>query len=104
MADPYGEEAYRSYASLPRHDNPRHDNNLGMVNPADIMDDGDDGLHYGRGSRSASRTASRTASRQGTRTAMGAAAAIGAAAGGRAGSAAMNHNRKSNSLAFHHIP
>lgn len=92
MADPYSDDAAISYASTPRHGM----SNLAMsdphqINAHEIVDDGDDGLVYGRAaSRAASRQASRAPSD--TRQGMGAAAITGAI--GSAGAAgAMGRGR-----------
>lgn len=87
MGDPYGDDPYQA-STHSFHSGPRHGHGpttLGMVDPNDILDDGDDGVDYGppRGShRNSMRSA--TASDRGARPGIGAAAAVGAAAGGGA--------------------
>lgn len=69
------DDPYQSYSSNPRHDGV----DVGLVNPHDIEDDGDDGLSYARRPQRTSlfnRSDSGPSSRSGTR-----AAAVGAGAG-----------------------
>ena len=76
-SDPYADDPYQS--SFQR--NPH--SNLGLVDPNDIEDDGDDGLHYSRRSQRNSML-SASNSERGGRHAVGAAAVGGAAAAGGA--------------------
>ncbi|KAI6780555.1 glucan endo-beta-glucosidase-like protein [Emericellopsis cladophorae] len=74
--DPYGDDPY-GYSSSNR----SVDRRLGEVNPNDIEDDGDDGLHYPRYSQRNSMLSSGTSDR-GARPAIGGTAAAGAGMGG----------------------
>ncbi|PHH91941.1 hypothetical protein CDD83_9657 [Cordyceps sp. RAO-2017] len=75
--DSYGDEHYQSYTSNPRHDGV----DLGLVDPHDIADDGDDGLNY---SQRPQRSSFFTKSGSAAKPVVGA-AAVGAAAGGMMG-------------------
>ncbi|KAG6005670.1 hypothetical protein E4U21_007786 [Claviceps maximensis] len=74
--DSYAEDPYQG---LPATSQRLHDATLGVVNPHEIVDDGDDGLHYGRQSQRNS-ILSFTQS-DGTRQGVGSAATAGGAAG-----------------------
>jgi hypothetical protein len=85
IADAYAvEDPYQSYAAPPR----RGPTTLGMVDPDEIADDGDDGLGYGRrGKRNSGMSGRNTDKGRRGRPAIGAAAAVGAAASGTAAGA-----------------
>ena len=92
-SDPYADDPYQGLSS-------RHGNNLGVVNPNEIEDDGDDGLHYPKQSQRNSMLSLSHSDRTqkqaiGTAAAVGAGAAGGAAAGGllRKGRLACECNR-----------
>lgn len=81
-SDSYTDDPYQAYSSVPRNGGAQ----LGVVDPNDIEDDGDDGLHYPpRAQRNSMLSASN--SDRGARPPIGAAAAVGgaAAAGGLLG-------------------
>ncbi|KAI9163733.1 endo-beta-1,3-glucanase [Paramyrothecium foliicola] len=82
--DPYVDDPYQGLSSTARGGNP----NLGVVNPLEIEDDGDDGLHYSKQSQRNSMLSASNSDR-GSRPGHGATAAAGlaAAAGGVAGAA-----------------
>ncbi|TVY61202.1 putative glucan endo-1,3-beta-glucosidase btgC [Fusarium oxysporum f. sp. cubense] len=92
-SDPYIDNPYPGYT------NSRHgSDNLGVVNPNEIVDDGDDGLVYGKSQRNSmlslsnSDRAKRGASA--TAAAVGGGAAAGGLLGGRGGSYEMNGARE----------
>lgn len=77
----FGDDPYQGMSSTAHR---YHDASLGVVNPNDIIDDGDDGLHYGRQTSQRNSMLSLPHSDRG-RPGIGAAAAaggVGAAAGG----------------------
>ncbi|PNY23391.1 glucan endo-1,3-beta-glucosidase btgC [Tolypocladium capitatum] len=78
--DPYVDDPYQAYSSVPRNGGAQ----LGAVDPDDIEDDGDDGLHYPRRSQRNSMISASNSDR-GARPAIGAAAAVGAAGGATGG-------------------
>jgi hypothetical protein len=71
--DPYVDDPYQGYSSTARGGDP----NLGVVNPLEIEDDGDDGLDYPRQSQ---RNSMLSNSDRGARPGVGAATAVGGAA------------------------
>lgn len=72
--DPYADDPYQGLTS-------RHANNLGVVNPNEIEDDGDDGLHYHKQSQRNSMLSLSHSDRT-PKQAIGTATAVGAGAGG----------------------
>ena len=72
--DPYIDDPYQGFSA--RKGGPR----FGMVDPTEIEDDGDDGLHYPRNSQRNSMLSSSNSDR-GPRSGVGAAAAVGGATG-----------------------
>lgn len=75
-SDPYGDDVY-GYSSSSR----SVDRRLGEVNPNDIEDDGDDGLHYPRRSQRNSMLSSGANSDRFRKSAFAGATAVGGAAG-----------------------
>lgn len=83
--EPYADDRYQGMSS---HAQRYHDASLGVVNPNDIADDGDDGLHYARRSNRASMLSLPHSDRANRRIGPAAAAAVPLAAGAGAGAAA----------------
>ncbi|KND91759.1 putative glucan endo-1,3-beta-glucosidase btgC [Tolypocladium ophioglossoides CBS 100239] len=81
-SDSYADDPYQAYSTVPRNGGSQ----LGVVDPDDIEDDGDDGLHYPRRNQRNSMLSASNSDR-GAKQAIGAAAAVGgaAAAGGAMG-------------------
>lgn len=73
-SDPYADDPYQGFRT-------RNSNNLGVVNPNEIEDDGDDGLNYHKQSQRNSMLSVSHSDRT-PRHAIGAAAAVGAAGSG----------------------
>ncbi|KAM0244809.1 hypothetical protein ACHAP5_005932 [Fusarium lateritium] len=91
-SDPYIDNPYPGY-----HNSRNGSDNLGVVNPNEIIDDGDDGLVYGKSQRNSMLSLSNSdRAKKGAATAavVGGGAAAGGLRGGRGGSYEMNTGRE----------
>lgn len=94
-SDQYGDDPYQSYSSSVR----TGGDGLGVVNPNEIEDDGDDALHdVGRGSHRTSMLSSSNSDRGHRRGAGIAGAGAGAAAGGLMGGYLRNRDGESHNM------